>query len=352
MTTIFKPSNAIRHIASLPEWCLLIVADVKTPSEKDFLSMIGQTANIHTKYFSVKEQLYLYPLLAKSIPFSSFSRKNFGYMYAIHNNAELIWDFDDDNVGMITKQGLRNTNEYLSTCDQNSENLLINPYPYFRSTKFRTWPRGFPLDYLKNGNILPSICNKTSDWNLAVIQSLANGEADVDAIYRLTFDNKFNFSARPDIDKLFVLPQYTYTPFNAQATLWVSTAFKYMALPISVNGRVSDIWRSFIAEYFFSKINLKVAFSPPYVCRNRTKHNIMGDFHAETPLYEQSGKLVELLSSNYYQDIVSLYDDLYQRLFLEEDDLQFIRGWIKTFLFLSRSKALEDINSEINKNND
>ena len=32
------------------------------------------------------------------MPWHSFGRKNIGYLYAIANGAQVIWDFDDDNI--------------------------------------------------------------------------------------------------------------------------------------------------------------------------------------------------------------------------------------------------------------
>ena len=32
------------------------------------------------------------------MPWHSFGRKNIGYLYAIANAAQVIWDFDDDNI--------------------------------------------------------------------------------------------------------------------------------------------------------------------------------------------------------------------------------------------------------------
>ena len=34
----------------------------------------------------------------KQLPWHSFGRKNVGYIYAISQNAEVIFDFDDDNL--------------------------------------------------------------------------------------------------------------------------------------------------------------------------------------------------------------------------------------------------------------
>lgn len=33
-----------------------------------------------------------------SLPWMSFGRKNVGYLYAVASGAEVIWDFDDDNM--------------------------------------------------------------------------------------------------------------------------------------------------------------------------------------------------------------------------------------------------------------
>lgn len=335
VTTVFEPSKAIKDIAGLHEWCLLIVADLRTPSEKQFYSLLGTTQNERIKFLSIDEQLKLYPLLSDSLPFNSFARKNIGYIYAIHQKAKLIWDFDDDNVGIISKSGYSNIIEYLTACNTKSKINIMNPYLYSVDNGTQAWPRGFPLNLLKNRDTIPNLCVKTSSIRVGVIQSLANGEADVDAIYRLTH-YPFNFTTKSDSDKLLVLPKNTYTPFNAQATLWFPEAFKYLALPISVTGRVTDIWRSYIAEYFFNIKNLQLAFSPPYVYHNRSKHNLLGDFHAETPLYEQSGKLIELLLSNNHNDLINLYDELYRRQYIEEEDLIFIRAWNTTYYFVTK----------------
>ena len=34
----------------------------------------------------------------QAMPWHSFGRKNIGYLFAISNGANVIWDFDDDNI--------------------------------------------------------------------------------------------------------------------------------------------------------------------------------------------------------------------------------------------------------------
>lgn len=58
---------------------------------------------------------------------------------------------------------------------------------------------------------------------VAIVQSLADNEPDVDGIYRLTRDTPFNFSA--SARRTLVMPRGRLAPFNAQATLFLPPAF-------------------------------------------------------------------------------------------------------------------------------
>ncbi|XP_033725741.1 uncharacterized protein LOC117315589 [Pecten maximus] len=343
VTTIFSPSHAVKHVSSLSNWCLVIVADTKTPDKKTYLREIGVTDYIskRVKYLSVKEQQTLYPLLSEAIPTKHFGRKNIGYIYAIHHKAKYIWDFDDDNYGTV------NLNDFITdyplpyvTVCKGAQSKIYNPYPYFGVSETLTWPRGFPLQYIKNKTTVPVLCKSRSPVELGVVQSLANEQPDIDAIYRMTREAPFNFTATRKSHQPFVLPRNTYAPFNAQATLWLAPAFPYMALPISVNGRVSDIWRSYIAQYFFHKRDIRVAFSSPYVIQERNDHNDLKDFNAELDIYQKSKQLVDLLASDNPDegddiDLVDMYTILYSRQYLEEFDVQFAQAWIQTLANIS-----------------
>ena len=56
-------------------------------------------------------------------------------------------------------------------------------------------------------------------------------------------------------------------PCNAQATLWFRAAFAALFLPTTVHGRVSDIWRSYIAQTALRCNGLALGFSGPLVGR-------------------------------------------------------------------------------------
>ena len=52
-------------------------------------------------------------------------------------------------------------------------------------------------------------------------------------------------------------------------------AFFALYLPISINGRVSDIWRSYIAQTIFKLCNIRVGFpARPLVVQVRNAHNL------------------------------------------------------------------------------
>ena len=177
----------------------------------------------------------------------------------------------------------------------------------------------------------------THSFEVGIIQSLANEQPDVDAIYRLTREVPFNFKHTPDSRCALVVPENMYSPFNAQATLWLPSAFEFLALPVSVNGRVSDIWRSYITQYFIHKKHVKLVFTPPYVKQQRNPHTIIKYLHAEQDLYLKSRQLVHFLRSEEakkYSSITKMSENMYVRKYIELGDINFIRAWQETLSHL------------------
>ena len=333
VTTIFKLSDAVRKMAQNPSWCLVIVADKKTPHRDEYLSELKLPANEIIVFLSTDDQDGTFPLLSKAIPWNHIGRKNIGYMYAIKHSAEKIWDFDDDNVDVVPTNITEMILSYKTPCARFS-NYLLNPYPYFSVNETYTWPRGFPLQKIRSTSVVSELCTSSTSRTIGVVQSLANEQPDVDAIYRFTRDTPFNFGATPSTHLPLIIPLKSVTPFNAQATLWLKEAFRYIPLPVSVAGRVSDIWRSYIAQYFFHQHSLHVVFVPPYVNQHRNAHDNLQDFNNELDIYQKSFFLTEWLSEasdlNEF-NLTGLYRQMYERGYLEEEDVYFIDAWTKTF---------------------
>ena len=314
VTTIFDPSDAVKMISSHADFCLVVVLDKK--SRPETWDAMNQMRNVHV--LSVKEQERIFPVFSSLLPWNHFGRKNVGYLFAITMGAEAIWDFDDDNIG-IPSVKIPET-----AMEPTGSHKTVNPYPYFGTHETRSWPRGLPFDDIKN-ELPQNIETQLHEHKVGVIQNLANVEPDVDAVYRFTREVPFNFTNSDAIP--FLVPKHSFAPFNAQATLWFKCAFRFMLLPITVHGRVSDIWRSYIAQSMFHHEEIRTLFVFPHIVQVRNPHQNKNDFAAENPLYERAGALVDVLQSEKFKSLKAVYESLYERGFLDLQDVKLLQVW-------------------------
>jgi hypothetical protein len=76
--------------------------------------------------------------------------------------------------------------------------------------RFTGWPRGLPLSDIKfNHSSVVFMETDIPMETVGVVQSLANKDPDVDAIYRLTQPLPFDF---PTTGKLVAVPSEAYAP--------------------------------------------------------------------------------------------------------------------------------------------
>lgn len=334
VTTIFNPSEAVKYMESVPGWCTVVVGDKKSPPMGEYLS--GSSTVIYLSS-DIQECVFRNTAVFHKLAWNSFGRKNLGYMFAMSQGANTIFDFDDDNVPQksmpqpIASQGHGNmTLRVIGGC------AVANAYPLFTS-QGHPWPRGLPLSGInKNG----TRCHQFKSsylkvGRIAVEQILAQSNPDVDAIYRLTQKLPLEFRQQEDP---VVLEPGTFVPFNAQATLWHRPAFMAMLLPITVNGRVSDILRSYIAQPILWASGLKVAYNTPQVqASDRNPHNLIADFEGEWPLYYKTDKLVEGLAGlrlmavnkSLAEQLFDIYVYLYEHEVVEYSDVEVARAWIE-----------------------
>lgn len=284
------------------------------------------------------------------MPWNHFGRKNIGLLFAIHHGAKVIYDTDDDNEiqpSTSWTEWLNQTEPIVSRFfdeprgPAGSSNVMtasINPYPYFGAPD--TWPRGIPLEDIRPSTLTPLTETAGPPKSLGVLQSLANHDPDVDAIYRLgPLPLPFYFAGGSNI--VVGLPPKSSSgmaPYNAQATLHFQKAFWAMLLPVTVHGRVSDIWRSYFAQALFADIDLAVAFASPWVNQFRNAHNYLADFNAEQHLYERSSALVAYLAHEWQcsqepfdlsQCFHRLYVDMYEHGILELVDVELADAWLQ-----------------------
>ena len=136
ITTISWPTNHVKYIRdSSMGWCVVVVADKKTPDDWNY-------RDVH--FLSISKQMDLmqtYKIIG-SISYNSYLRKMIGYLYAMSQNATIIYETDDDNAPTDGLYGFRY--KQLNGLESNCNETFINPYSYFGQPS--VWPRGYPLE--------------------------------------------------------------------------------------------------------------------------------------------------------------------------------------------------------------
>ena len=352
MTTIFDVSEAVRRQVKLRKWCLVIVFDTQSPDTYNISWMAGE-GNDAVVYLRPEDQTNMHTVksFVDALPWNHFGRKNVGYIYAIMHGAKVIWDFDDDNALKFWTPGAApsSIDEAIPENEEQSIDVLepknhswptYNPYPVLGAPTLPSWPRGLPLDDIKvpNCSDTPLQTVKLKASSIGVLQSLADYQPDVDAIFRFTMPVPFFFN-QPKENKHLMIPQGHFTPYNAQATLHFSAGFFGLLLPTTVRGRVSDIWRSYIAQRLFWDVGLQLGFiAHPLVVQDRNMHSNIGDFGSEWDLYTKSKRMVEFLGAwkgkgkTIVERTEELWVALYERQYIELHDVELVQLWLQTLL--------------------
>ena len=168
--------------------------------------------------------------------------------------------------------------------------------------------------------------------NVGIVQSLADHDPDIDALYRLTQPLPVFF--RDSVNEMVAMPSGVTCPWNAQATLFTPRMLWGLLLPVTVHGRVSDIWRSFLLQRLMWDLPAHVVFTKPVVTQYRNLHNYLADFNSEIPLYEQAGELVRFITAwqpraaTLAGRIEELIIALYERNLVEACDVRLAQAWL------------------------
>lgn len=319
ITSINSPNKCTESIAkSILCNKLIVVADKKSPERYE---------QINCDYFDLKSQANSNFKLKDKIPFNHYARKNLGYLKAFEIGAECIYDTDDDNFlekDFVNKNELFETKKFIK---KNINNYYCNIYKFF-TDKF-IWPRGLPLDEIKSE--VKFECTDIYS-NCHIIQFLANGDTDVDAIYRLVFDENVKFN-----DGLsFCLDKLIFAPTNSQSTLFSKKAFPLLYLPITVSFRFTDILRGVVLKRIADLNNLKLGFKSPIAYQDRNKHDYMKDFGSETSMFlnlKRANKTLSNLvgSGSIVYDLLNAYKKLYEIDIVKEDEISSCEAWINDF---------------------
>jgi hypothetical protein len=181
---------------------------------------------------------------------------------------------------------------------------------------------------------LPAITSlRTVINDCPIQQGLANENPDVDAIYRLIAELPQSFRK----DRRVALAAGSWCPFNSQNTTWWRDAFPLLYLPSYCSFRMTDIWRSFIAQRIAWTNNWSVLFHEPTVRQERNEHNLLRDFRDEVPGYLHNKSICEALEKlslrsgveNLGENLLICYETLMGMELIDRKELELIKAWLE-----------------------
>lgn len=256
----------------------IVIGDVKSPPD---FNLAG------CDFWSIQRQRELGFQLAKTLPERHYARKNLGYLVAMERGAGIIIETDDDN---FPKEAFWQKRSAFQAANLVEQAGWINVYRYF--TDAPVWPRGFPLEYTMNQVVSLEFFPERESY-CPIQQGLADGNPDVDAIYRLVMPLPVYFSARPRL----ILSKGSWSPFNSQNTTWFKEAFPLLYIPSYCSFRMCDIWRSFVASRICWANGWGLLFVGPTVWQERNEHNLLKDLEDELPGYLHNAHICTVLEN-------------------------------------------------------
>ena len=299
----------------------IVIGDTKSPQE---FNLSG------CDYYSIKRQKELAFELRKELPFKHYARKNLGYLIAIKKGAEIIIETDDDNFPLSNFWNTRNK--------QVKSHLLtnegwVNVYKHF--SKATIWPRGFALERIKDE--FPTLYKQTTVV-CPIQQGLANKNPDVDAIYRFTQALPITFKNSSNIS----LGKNAFCPFNSQNTTWFKEAFLLLYLPSYCSFRMTDIWRSYIAQRIAWTCGWSILFHKSTVWQERNDHNLLNDFIDEISGYTNAELIYESLKNldlregieNISNNMKICYQKLVDLELIGKSEMDLLNRWINDVTLL------------------
>lgn len=325
ITTINEPTPAFqKYIEYIKKgYDIIIVGDVKTPTTYNNYPVI---------FLDIAKQKELFPKLSELLPYNHYCRKNLGYLYAIKNDYEIIYETDDDTFPHDNLLFFENIDR--SKIKMISNNKYPNIYNYFTDKDY-LYPRGYPLDEITQNNSLSETLLENNK-NIKIIQTVINNDPDVDAITRLTRKD-YIIQFEKNKDSFYTFDNDVWTQFNTQSTIFMSPDIFYlMYLPSTTTFRVCDILRGYIAQRCLFKDNSSLLFCPPSVYQERNAHDLLKDFKDEILLYTDVKKIIEILEkiqlNGDINDMKLIYNELHKYNYVSEKELIIINEFINIYI--------------------
>ncbi len=315
-----------------PNWQLQTLAQGCLERGHEFI-VIGDEASPSNfelegcRFYNLQDQYKSEFKLAQLTPTRHYARKNVGYLIAVSGGANIIVETDDDN---IPYEQFWEERRRIQTLPSLTNAGWVNVYRYF--SEAHIWPRGFPLDHIKD-NTPPFESLSVKQVDCPIQQGLANENPDVDAIYRLISPGSQSFRQ----DRRIALGTGSWCPFNSQNTTWWRDAFPLLYLPSYCSFRMTDIWRSFVAQRIAWLNNWALLFHEPNVWQERNEHNLMRDFREEVPGYLHNKSMCEALATlelksgveDIGNNLLACYEKLVSIELLDRRELNLVSAWLE-----------------------
>ena len=320
VTSIAKPNRAL---LALSQGCIkhgyqfIVIGDVASPPDFNIQGC---------DYYDIDRQIRTGLRFAKLCPQRHYARKNIGYLLAIQEGTRIIIDTDDDNIPYPSFWDPRKPIHNVPVVGKKG---WLNIYSYFSDANI--WPRGFPLNKIHSTPpSFESLPVQTVDCSIQ--QGLSDENPDVDAIYRLVLPLPQNFRD----DRQIALGSEAWCPFNSQNTTWWEAAFPLLYLPAYSSFRMTDIWRSFVAQRIAWENNWSVLFHKPTMWQERNEHNLIDDFTDEIPGYLHNEKICNALEGlsiksgidNLGLNLTICYEKLVELRMINKKELSLIDAWL------------------------
>jgi len=318
VTSIAAPHDILKSLAAgalETGWTLYVIGDVASPAD---FSLAG------ARFLSVDDQLATGLAIAARCPLRHYARKNIGYLLAMRDGASAIIESDDDNRPSPAFWAPRRFTQSVRVLRDGG---WTNVYGYF--SEGTIWPRGLPLEFVRRPppdfDSLPE-----AEVYCPIQQGLVDGDPDVDAIYRLTMPLPRPFRR----GRRAAIAQGSWCPFNSQNTSWARDAFPLMYLPAYCSFRMTDIWRSFVAQRIALENGWAVLFDEANVYQERNEHDLMRDFRDEVPGYLHNRSICETLAkvtvrpgTALAENLMRCYEALVAAGFLDQRELSLLEAW-------------------------
>lgn len=342
ITTIQNPTPSVVRLAeflSVDGDRLVIAGDTKGPESFDLASVPAFLPE-QLAFLSIDDQLSSGFSIAPLLPTKHYCRKNIGYLHAIRQKANCIYETDDDNAPLACWSKRQ---EWISdlrfvAASQTDGPIWVNVYRFFCDDLI--WPRGLPLDRIREASSVTDRpaesvadgADESGRYWAPIQQGLADGAPDVDAVWRLVLDKHFDFNSGNSV----MLSPGQWCPFNTQTTWWWPTVYPLLYVPSYCSFRMCDIWKSFVAQRCLWELGTGVVFHPPEVVQERNPHNLMRDFEDEVPGYLQNHQIANALESidlsssadSVGQNLRTCYSQLVGAGFFPEKELQLVDAWL------------------------